>query len=819
MDKWEVDKNLWPSTNNNQFYVYDSAYRFTVQKGTGNVGIGTTAPSSLLTVAGTSDLAWSAATSKLQISRSGAVARLQNYESGSASTNLALQWEGGNVGIGTTAPYGLTHWQKSSTVNLVATNTGADGQADTTVMSLIGQARGYSNNLSKLASIDFKTDPTTWYYGAITFNVANLDGTDTSRTPLEAMRINRLGNVGIGTTAPTNARLVISDTGSNKISIDGGSSQNGMRWEAVGGANTFYLFNGTYGTAGFGLYNVTTAATPLWIQNGGNVGIGTTTPDKKLEIFGSGSESGILVKNDTNTNYRGIYLGAIEGDNTAYGKLHMTPQSGELNITAGYSGWGGLITFDTNGAERMRIDSNGRVGIGTSSPATPLQVVSTAGDWTADIKNYSTDAYGLRIDLSGSTGTAYAQATYTATGTGFFVKNNSNVGIGISSPAAPLDVVSNSGSTGVNIRGRSSDNIGSVYFTSNASAATEYGFIQGRPTDLRIQGFNNGLILQPSGGNVGIGTSSPSQKLHVYESSTGSQAYVTVQNNRTRNAAVLTQTTNGGFYTGTSIGTDSLCWQVYDASAGERMRIDASGKTTLKNTLNLEGWATTGGESRDTAIYIGRDGTASSFEYFTMGFKTTARSGEQIHPASGPYNGGTALYIECGSTEAGGICLDQDSVHVYGSSDSGATFRVIDKDADVVTFEMLQSSWNGVFRGDVIAYGSMSSISDRRIKTDIKPIGSVLDKINKLGVYSYKKITAPHDREEIGVIAQEMQEQFPELVNEAEVSNPSEVNGLESILTVDYEHLTAVLLKGMQEQQQQINNLTKIIEDMKNGND
>jgi hypothetical protein len=80
-----------------------------IQGSTGNVGIGTTAPSSLLTVAGTSDLAWSAATSKLQISRSGAVARLQNYESGSASTNLALQWEGGNVGIGTTAPSEKLH--------------------------------------------------------------------------------------------------------------------------------------------------------------------------------------------------------------------------------------------------------------------------------------------------------------------------------------------------------------------------------------------------------------------------------------------------------------------------------------------------------------------------------------------------------------------------------------------------------------------------------------------------------------------------------------------------------------------------------------
>ena len=59
------------------------------------------------------------------------------------------------------------------------------------------------------------------------------------------------------------------------------------------------------------------------IDSSGNVGIGTDTPAKKLEIFGSGSENGILVKNDTNTNYRGYYIGSTESDNTAYGKLHM----------------------------------------------------------------------------------------------------------------------------------------------------------------------------------------------------------------------------------------------------------------------------------------------------------------------------------------------------------------------------------------------------------------------------------------------------------------------------------------------------------------
>ena len=236
----------------------------------------------------------------------------------------------------------------------------------------------------------------------------------------------------------------------------------------------------------------------------------------------------------------------------------------------------------------------------------------------------------------------------------------------------------------------------------------------------------------------------------------------------------------------------------------------------VNQSMKMKGFSNAGGANRDQAIYIGRDQTETDTEFFTMGWKTTARSGEQMQPTNGPYNAGNAFYIEAGSTEAGGICLDQDSVNVYGSSDAGTTFRVIDKDSDVVTFEMLQTSWDGRFRGNVIAYGSMSSISDRRIKTNITPIEPVLDKIQRIGVYKYNKITAPEaskDKIEIGVIAQEIQKEFPDLVNE-ETVDPERTFGLETLLTVDYEHLTAVLLKGMQEQQDQIDSMKKQIEEL-----
>ena len=200
----------------------------------------------------------------------------------------AMRISGSNVGIGTGSPAtkldvsvtgGMARVGGGSGNNLFQTYTGSVGAG----IWAGGVTRFYSTGTMTLSTgATLTTSAPTGYTDAVTITSA--------------------GSVGINTGSPTAAKLVISDTGSNKISLDGGTSQNGMRWEAVGGANAFYLFNGTFGTAGFGVYNITTTAIPLWIQNGGNVGINTNSPTTFLYVQGAGGADVCTVRHGSTAN-------------------------------------------------------------------------------------------------------------------------------------------------------------------------------------------------------------------------------------------------------------------------------------------------------------------------------------------------------------------------------------------------------------------------------------------------------------------------------------------------------------------------------------
>ena len=73
-----------------------------------------------------------------------------------------------------------------------------------------------------------------------------------------------------------------------------------------------------------------------------------------------------------------------------------------------------------------------------------------------------------------------------------------------------------------------------------------------------------------------------------YQPLTNSTSYLVVENNRARNAAVYTVTTNGGFYAGTSIGTDTFNYQIYDGVAGSaRLTIASTGAATFACSVGI----------------------------------------------------------------------------------------------------------------------------------------------------------------------------------------------------------------------------------------
>jgi hypothetical protein len=271
-------------------------------------------------------------------------------------------------------------------------------------------------------------------------------------------------------------------------------------------------------------------------------------------------------------------------------------------------------------------------------------------------------------------------------------------------------------------------------------AADTIAFAEGGAEAMRID----------SSGNVGIGTTSQTQRLEVYNAATNSQCYAVVQNNRARNAAVLTKTTNGGFYTGTSIGTDTLCWQVYDETNAERMRIDSSGNL-------LVGITTASGKVR---------------------FQQTA----------------DATTLTLTSAQAGFLSSNQSVLQITttaGSSNPTASFAI-------------RSSYNGsgVFdaRNDGTLYAqntTVQSISDVRTKENIRDAEDGLDVITALRPvrFDFKEGFNNNRKNQLGFIAQEIEQVFPDAVD---VSPQEDENG-DPYKSVGPGALIPVLVKAIQE--------------------
>lgn len=421
------------------------------------------------------------------------------------------------------------------------------------------------------------------------------------------------GFVGIGSSSPTSI-----------VSIRADKPVLTMRDTAASG-KTYQLRNGARGPGIFDIFDPVLNETRLLVGSDGNVSIGSKSNpsnNSRVFIFGGATGANLDVRGA-----EGMFLdqSIIELEGNDY---DVTPNSirmqyygstfgfgttlGYPNENLGVLSWQGASTaiiesgyvplhFGTNFAERMIIDSNGFVGIGTVSPDGILEVAtasakfivkSTGSTASASIdflpaggaSSSNQNKFTIRAGGSPSTGGERLDVLNGAGTLLMSIASSGNVGVGTATPTTKLDV------------------------SGNASVSGNFEV-----------GTSSTFLVQETTGKVGIGTAAPGVRLEVKDLLDGASLEVLRLNNGGTGSpgAVLTFYNNSaelgrieGMASSLRFGTGS--------SGTERMRIDATGNVGIN----------TGAATLMTRFEV--QGTASASNLLTVGSLQVANGGATV---------------------------------------------------------------------------------------------------------------------------------------------------------------------------------------------
>jgi len=342
-----------------------------------------------------------------------------------------------------------------------------------------------------------------------------------------------------------------------------------------------------------GLYNytldgiaVSTGGTGrLFVDASGKVGVGTNSPSSGLHLSGAATADSRLTFTQTTAGLSGTVQQGSSGFEIAAGGAQS-------------------INFVTNGVERLRIASDGKLGLGTSSPDLALTV-----NGAVNLRN-STRAGAFEITSGGDLwmGTAttlgkiyfetgHSSTGLPSTGTARMTVTSTGVGIGTTSPVgiftiqdASTDgeiILRSAGGTGVNNRAR-------IKFGYQAGGSNYGGYFQINTTD----GSNNNdaALFIDNQQRVGIGTTSPALKLHAEDSSSQIVRWTrtgfgagSLDVDASGNAVLNAHTTSTGI--------------AFHLQASEKARITSSGQLLVGTSSSLNIGSTSAGtlQVADTA--------------------------------------------------------------------------------------------------------------------------------------------------------------------------------------------------------------------------
>jgi hypothetical protein len=435
-----------------------------------------------------------------------------------------------------------------------------------------------------------------------------------------------------------------------------GSNNTGVGYYSLFG-NTTGVFNTALGSGALasnttGVSNTAIGANSLLVNTTGNnnTAIGTdslnvnTTGSRNTAIGYYALNANTIANNNTAIGYYTLVNNTTGGENLGVGNealrfntvgdnnVAIGNQSQRLNVSGSFNttmGVGSLYN-NTTGTYNIAIGYNSATSITTGSNNTII------GGYVG------TAAMSNNIVLADGQG----NVRYQWNGTNTLLGQSGNVGIGTTAPLAKVTVrggnLGNSVSMASTVFSVQGNDQG--IFMGSYNGTPSYGsWIQAGREAFDIP-FN--LVLQPNGGNVGIGTSSPSGKLSLYDTS-----------DLWLNIAKGSSFVNIGVdSTGTFYNTNSNHRWLYNSGSNEAMRVTADGDLLVGTTISLNG----GGTDATNGFRVASNGTIVN--------NSTADANAYFAKRSG-YSSSTFVAFYVAGTYVGAITTNGSATSYTTASD------------------------------------------------------------------------------------------------------------------------------------------------------
>ena len=506
-----------------------------------------------------------------------------------------------------------------------------------------------------------------------------------------------------------------------------------------------------------------TKAERMRITSAGNVGIGTASPTQaKLVVSGN--------------------VAFNQGDETM-GQINPEFERLDFKVNDG-------VVSATPVAMTLRDYTGGaRLGIGTTSPSAKLEV---GGDVLIDSGEYLSWGTAGATSIEGSTASNKLQ--FRTNSTDRMIINDTGVGIGTNNPQTNLEVATTTASAFGTIRLRGPGG-GRIDFRNttypvgqiSSGATGDMTFFTGNG----LTGSTSSKVTILSGGNVGIGSTGPTNKLHVHANT--DDAYAIRIEGSTNNAA--------GVWTGLGIGGEAN--NTKSAILFEDVGLSYSRGKLLFCVNNAA--SQTSATSGDAKLTISNDGN--------VGIRTKTPDQELEVQASvtpviritstdtsiqiGESIGRLEMKSNDSSTGGNNVMGYMDCTATNAGSSYALRFGTGNGAAATTKMSILQNGYLGVLddtpsyqldvTGTIRATGDVIAFSDVRVKENIKTIKSSLDKVSKLRGVEFNKIG--ENEKSIGVIAQEIEKVIPEVVKTDD----------EGMKSVAYGNISGLLIEAIKE--------------------